>query len=167
MRPRENNQKGKRLGKMEQINRRQQTFFLVFFFFLRRAGWKEGGLLLLFFVSQCLGSVLCGEIHCRLLTCCFFIFSVWAPVCVCVCVCVFECVYGKARGRDLPRWKMKSGRKIRRERGGNRGRRRRILKTCFEFKKERKINSNMFFLCPGAVLRTREALLQRQKADGW
>lgn len=44
-------------------------------------------MLLCFFVvvSQCLGSVLCGEIHCRLLTCCFFIFS------VCVCVRLSVC----------------------------------------------------------------------------
>lgn len=57
---------------------------------------------------------------------------------------MFECVYGKARGQDLLRRKMKSGRKIRREKGESRETAE-DLKTCFEFKKERKINSNMFF----------------------
>lgn len=55
-----------------------------------REGWWGGDekrevFCLCFFVFQCLGSVLCGEIHCRLLTRCFFIFSVW-PSFVCLSV---------------------------------------------------------------------------------
>lgn len=52
-----------------------------------------------FFVSQCLGSVLCGEIHCRLLTCCFFIF-LCGRLCVCIC-------NKKQRGQDPLSWKVK------------------------------------------------------------
>lgn len=70
---------------MEKQTNRQQTV-------MEAEDEKEGGSsAVTFLFSRCLGSVLCGEIHCRLLTCCFFIFS----------VCVFERVYCKARGQDL------------------------------------------------------------------
>lgn len=149
---RENNQKRKGLwGGGQQINRRQT--------FKGEQdggrGWKEGGLLLLFFVSQCLGSVLCGEIHCRLLTCCFFIFSVCASACVFVYVAKQE-----VKNLGAGKWKVV-------ERLAGRGKWREM---AGDFKNEgamwgEKINSNMFFLCPGAVLRTLKAISRSQKAE--
>lgn len=114
----------------------------------------------MFCFSQCLGSVLCGEIHCRLLTCCFFIFSVWAPV------CVFECVYGKARGQDFVCWDVKSGRKIRRE-GGIEGNGRGFKKNiCFEFKKERKNKFKCVFLMSwGSYMNTRSPLAKPKSRE--
>lgn len=78
---------------------------------------------------------LCGEIHCRLLTRCFFIFS----------VCVFDCVCGEATGQDLLRRKVTRRRKIS---GGAK------VEMSDGFMREGGRGGNyiqIFFLCPGAV----------------